>query len=124
MSARLRRSGVIVAVGVIAVAALSGCGRLMSQVGALTAVGGDRAAAVGAAADDILIRERVQVMQWPQCSETKKAVSCTGATLDGVAITVESPSGSPLTMTITVGTRELFRGDVQPILDEAAGQKP
>ena len=124
MSARLRRSGVVVTAGVIAVVSLSGCGRLMSQVGALTAVGGDRAAAVGAAADDILIRERVQVMQWPQCNETKKAVSCAGTTLDGLAITVEAPGSSPLTMTITVGTRELFRGDVQPILDEAAGQKP
>lgn len=104
--------------------ALTGCSRLSSEVGALTVVGGDREAAVSTAGYDVLLQKRVDVMVWPDCVTTGKAITCTGSTASGQKVVIDSPATEPVTMTVTVGGEQVFSGEVQPVLDAAAGQTP
>ncbi|MGX5681781.1 hypothetical protein [Schumannella luteola] len=95
---------------------LSGC----SQLAAIAPVGGNRLSDVRYAANDILVREGVDVLTAPVCTEASdKAVTCSGETFDGDAITVESSADDQTRLTITVGGSVLFEGVIQDVLDEA-----
>ena len=106
------------ALGVCAIAglALTGC----TQVAAIAPVGGDRVAEIRFAANDVLVRESVDIQTAPVCDmASDKAVSCSGETTGGEAISVESSANDQSTMTITIGGTELFSGTIQDVLDEA-----
>ena len=115
------RLGLTLAVTSGVVLATAGCS-LGTQASALTAVSGDREALVRAAAQDILVDKSIRVHVWPQCTSVGKAISCKGNTVNGAEITVESPATSPVTMTVTEGGQTLYSGEVQPVIDKAAGQ--
>lgn len=95
---------------------LAGC----SQLAAIAPVGGNRLSDVRYAANDILVREEIDILTAPVCEEADdKAVTCSGETVDGDAITVESPADDQTRLTITVGGTVLFEGVIQDVLDEA-----
>jgi len=102
--------------------AASGCSQVASEIEGATAYGGDRASTVRSATIDVLLDRAVAVRVWPGCIETGKQVRCTGTTADGAAIVVESPGTSPVTLTITVGGKQIFSGEAIPVLDAAAGK--
>ena len=117
------------ALAVLATGLLAAC----SQVSALAPVGGDGLAQVRYAALDVLIDQKVDLRTVPVCRSTgPTTVVCHGDTLDGTSVDV---TGSPPTtaadgsqsggsVVVTVGGRELFRGDVTDVLDRAAGSTP
>ena len=121
---RARRPMVVCGAALGLALAASGCSQLSSEVEGATAYGGDRASTVRAATIDVLLAQAVAVRVWPGCVETGKQVSCTGTTVDGAAIVVESPGTSPVTLTITVGGQQVFSGEAIPVLDAAAGKSP
>lgn len=95
---------------------LAGC----SQVAALAPVGGDREAGVRYAAIDLLLDAGIEVMTAPVCDQASdKAVTCAGTTLDGQDIRVVSPADDQARMVLTVGTRTVYDGEIQSVLDEA-----
>ncbi len=103
--------------GGLAAAALAGC----SQISALAPVGGDHLATVRYAAIDVLLEAQVEILTAPVCeSATDGASTCTGETVDGEAITVNSTAADPTSLAVQVGTKVLYSGSIQDVLDDAA----
>lgn len=102
---------------------LSGC----SQVDSLAAVSGDKPATVRSAAIDVLLAENVAILTAPVCTQPDKtSITCTGSTATKEPISVTSTATVPLMMKVVVGSRTLYEGDAQTVLDEAAtrGETP
>ena len=98
--------------------ALSGCA---SQIGGLAPVGGDALTGVRIAAVDVLLENKLGILEAPVCTQVAKAVSCVGSLTDGRVIAVTADvSTTPDTMTVTVGGTTIYDGDVQAVLDKAA----
>ncbi len=98
--------------------ALSGCA---SQIGGLAPVGGDALTGVRIAAVDVLLENKLGILEAPVCTQVAKSVSCVGSLTDGSVVTVEADvSTTPDTMTVTVGGTTIYDGDVQAVLDKAA----
>ena len=98
--------------------ALSGCA---SQIGGLAPVGGDALTGVRIAAVDVLLENKLGILEVPVCTQVAKSVSCVGSLTDGSVVTVEADiSTTPDTMTVTVGGETIYDGDVQAVLDKAA----
>lgn len=96
--------------------ALTGC----SQVAAIAPVGGSHLAEVRFAGNDVLVAQQVQIRTAPVCAETgDKTVTCDGDTVDGDPIRVMSPGSSPDRLTVTVGSRSLYDGLLQDVLEKA-----
>lgn len=109
-----RRAGL--AGAAIAALLLAGC----SQVAAIAPVGGSHLAEVRFAANDLLVREGVDVLTAPVCTQPDDAaVHCEGETLDGEAIVVDSPADDPTSMTVVVGAATLYGGSIQDVLEQA-----
>lgn len=114
---RTRALGALAAATVLA-GSLAGCA---SQLDGLAPVGGDAMTGVKAAATDVLLRNKLGIMEAPVCTQVAKTVSCVGSLTDGAPISVRADIGvSPHTMTVTVGGDVIYDGGVQKILDEAA----
>ncbi len=114
MSARRRLAAMAVCFGALV---LAGC----SQFQALAPVAGDNSAAVRFAANDVLQGADVDLLAAPVCTvAADESISCTGKTVDHEPITVTSQAAASPTMTVTVGTRTLYSGSVQDVLDGAA----
>lgn len=97
---------------------LTGCA---SQLAGLAPVGGDAMTGVRFAAVDVLLAKKYGMLEVPVCTEASKTVSCVGSLTDGQVITVRADIGSdPHTMTVKVGDRVVYDGDVQKVLDDAA----
>ncbi len=121
MTARTTRPGRTAAglatAAALAAALLTGC----SQVDALAPVGGDRATEIRFATIDLLLDENIDLLEVPTCTESDdKAVSCTGTTVDGDTITVESTAADQATMTIKVGDTVLYDGTIDDLIEKAA----
>jgi hypothetical protein len=98
--------------------ALSGCA---SQIGGLAPVGGDALTGVRIAAVDVLLENKLGILEAPVCTQVAKSVSCVGSLTDGSVVTVEADvSTTPDTMVVTVGGTTIYDGDVQAVLDKAA----
>lgn len=107
------RVAALLAVGTLA---LAGC----SQVAAIAPVGGDRLAEVRFAAGDVLVRETVDVLVAPVCTEAPDAtVTCEGQTLDGLDIAVTAPGDDLDAVTITVDGETLYAGSIMDVLETA-----
>lgn len=107
------RMAAVLALGTLA---LAGC----SQVAAIAPVGGDRLAEVRFAAADVLVREAVEVLVAPVCTEAADAtVTCEGETLDGQDIAVAAPGDDLDTVTITVDGETLYAGSIMDVLETA-----
>lgn len=114
MSARTPR---IAAALLVAAALLAGC----SQIDALAPVGGDRATEIRFAAIDLLLDEDVDLLEVPTCTEAAdKAVRCSGTTVAGDTITVESTAIDQANMTVTVGDDVLYDGSIDALIEKAA----
>lgn len=101
---------------VAAICLVSGC----SQVSALAPVGGDRVTGVRYAANDLLVDAGIEVLTAPVCVQaTDKAVTCEGTTRDAQPIRVVSRADDQARMTVTVGDRTLYDGDIQTVLEKA-----
>lgn len=95
---------------------LVGC----SQVSALAPVGGDRVSSVRYAANDLLVDAGIDVMTAPVCVQAAdKGVTCQGATMDGQDIRVVSTASDQARMVLRVGSRTLYDGDIQTVLEKA-----
>ncbi|GAA1871446.1 hypothetical protein GCM10009836_60330 [Pseudonocardia ailaonensis] len=94
---------------------LAGC----SQAAAIAPVSGGREALVRFAGNDVLVAQQVAVLEAPVCAQAGEVVTCSGSTVDGQEIKVAAPAGDPATMTVTVGSRTLYDGPVQAVVDKA-----
>ncbi len=95
---------------------LAGC----SQVAALAPVGGDRESGVRYAANDLLLDAGIEILTAPVCVQAAdKAVTCQGRTSDGQDIKVVSTAADQARMVLTVGSRTLYDGEIQAVLDKA-----
>ncbi|MBN9606764.1 MAG: hypothetical protein J0G30_09155 [Actinomycetales bacterium] len=119
---RIRRSpagvnrGAVLGLLGLAALALTGC----SQIAAIAPVGGDHLAEVRYAAIDLLLHAQVDVLTAPVCTQSSDdAVSCTGTTVDGATITVDSPADDPTVLTVTVGSEQVYSGSIQDVLEKA-----
>ena len=113
----------LIPVAALAVAvplALTGC----SQIAAIAPVGGVHVSEVRYAALDILVQKEVDVLTVPVCTTVERAVTCTGSTLDGAAIEVDSPADDPTNLTVTVDGAVLYSGSIQDVLDAAVEPAP
>ena len=106
----------LIAVGVAALAlALSAC----SQVSALTPVGGTAITSVRNATYEVLVDQKVPILEAPQCVPNDTGFTCTGSTIDGAEIVATAQGTNPYPMTITVGGAVIFEGNAQDVLDAA-----
>ena len=92
----------------------------LSQVAAIAPVGGGRIAEVRFAGNDVLAREGVAVLVAPVCTEEASTITCTGSAQDGAVITVRSAADRQTAVTVVVGSRTLYDGPIQDVLDQAA----
>jgi hypothetical protein len=106
-----------VAVCALSAGAVAGC----SQVSALAPVGGDDITTLRIAIDDVLLAARVQVLVAPKCAPVGEGFACKGSTTDGAAIVATSPAGEPRQVSVSVGGKVLFEGEVSAVVDKAAG---
>lgn len=113
---RARRIPRVVVCAFVVAPLLGGC----SQLAALAPVGGDGLAEVRYGAIDVLLGESIEILEAPVCAASGDAVTCEGSTTDGEAITVVSSSAADATLEVKVGTRLLYSGSLQTVLDEAA----
>lgn len=105
----------------IAVLALAGC----SQVAAIAPVGGNHLTEVRFATIDVLQQKGIALEEVPTCARASDgAISCTGTTADGAAVTATSPADDPDSFTVTVGYDTVFTGSVSAVIDQAAGVAP
>ncbi len=112
----MTRAGVGFGVAAAAlVLALTGC----SQIAAIAPVGGDRLAEVRFATADILVAEGIDILSGPDCDQDGRTITCTGETLDGDAITSESPASDETALTVTVGGKTIYSGTVMDALETA-----
>ena len=104
----------LIAIGVAALA-LSAC----SQVSALTPVGGTAITSVRNATYEVLVDQKVSILEAPQCIPSDSGFTCTGSTIDGAEIVATAQGTNPYPMTITVGGVVIFEGNAQDVLDAA-----
>ncbi len=102
--------------GIVLVA--TGCA---SQISALAPVSGDNTYEVRVATIDVLLAQGVALKIAPTCVQDAAAVTCSGTTMDGSAITVTAPGKGTESMRITVAGSVVFEGSVQQVIDDAAG---
>ena len=101
--------------------ALGGC----SQVAAIAPVGGNHLTEVRFATIDVLQQKGIALEEVPTCARASDgAISCTGTTADGAAVTATSPADDPDSFTVTVGSGPVFTGSVSAVIDQAAGVAP
>lgn len=104
-----------------AMALLAGC----SQVAAISPVGGTRLAEVRFATGDVLVAKGVDILSGPDCEQADdRTVTCTGETVDGDAITSESPASDETQLTVTVGGTTIYSGTVMDALTDALEPTP
>ena len=116
---------------VIALLPLAAC----SQIAQLQPVAGAEVTAVGIATNDVLVQERVPIGVAPVCGLEGELYVCKGTTRTGQEIrseaksleafgatTTEYGAYSPavVSLKVTVGAREIFNGQVEPVLAENA----
>ncbi|CAH0191348.1 hypothetical protein [Microbacterium sp. Bi128] len=115
----MRRS--LFALPLVAVIALAGC----SQVAAIAPVGGNHLTEVRFATIDVLQQKGIALEAVPTCTRADDgAISCTGTTAAGEAVTATSPSTDPDSFTVTVDSDTVFTGSVSAVIDHAAGVAP
>lgn len=106
----------VVAVGAVVVAA----GSVRSVYDGLAPVSGDRASNVRVATIDYLVGSDVPLLVVPDClASAAGEVTCTGSTLDGVALTSRSPADEPDQVEIRVGEKVVYAGSIEDLLAAA-----
>lgn len=114
----MRRTWALAAL-VVAAASLTAC----TQVQAIAPVGGTHLEEVRYAGIDVLQSAKIEILTAPVCTRASDGgVSCTGETLTKETITVSSPASAKTTLIVKVGDTTLYDGDLQPVLDKAAGK--
>jgi len=138
----VRKSAAVGVAGVAAVAALSGC----SQVAALHQVSGVPVTLLSMASSYVLVDQKVQVGQFPTCtydSDADTSITCLGTTTSGEQIKVTSPGSTSVVITATpangtatelasgqskfpmkmfIGSKQVFDGDAQQVVNQAQGK--
>lgn len=109
------RRGAVLAVTAASCLILAGC----SQIAALKQVSGVPITTLTIAANDVLVAQRVPVLEAPKCRLDSAAnkYQCSGSTLSGSKIDVTAPDQENLIMTIKVGGKEIFSGGVQDVIE-------
>ncbi len=112
---------VVAAVIAIMALAVSGC----SQVSALAPVSGDDITALRTAVYDVLLENQVELLVAPQCQESGAGYTCAGTTIDHESISVVAEGGdAALSMTVKVGSRIVYDGDVEDVVQRFADVTP
>jgi hypothetical protein len=114
----------------VGVAVLGGC----SQVAQLQPVAGDQITAIRIATIDVLTESDVSVLVAPNCTDDGNTYKCQGTTMSGAPITsvavVESeygattdaygtPEQAKVSLKVKVGSKQIYSGTVQEVLDRA-----
>ncbi len=108
-----------VAAAVIATALLSVAG--CSQLSALAPVSGDDITALRTAVYDVLLENDVDILVAPQCEESGAGYTCAGTTIDNEAIAVVAEGDDEtLSMTVKVGSRVVYDGNVEDVVQRFA----
>lgn len=137
-----RKSAMLGVAGVATVAALSGC----SQVAALHQVSGVPVTLLSMASSYVLVDQKVPVMQFPTCNydtDADTTITCLGTTTSGEQIKVTSPGSKSVVVTatpangtatelasgemifpmkMTIGSKQVFEGDAQQVVNQAQGK--
>jgi hypothetical protein len=118
-----------IAVGLCA-AVLAGC----SQVAQLQPVAGDQITAIRIATIDVITEAKVDVLVAPTCTADGANYQCQGTTMSGAPITsvavVEAeygatkdafgaPEQAKVSLSVKVGSKQIYSGTVQEVLDRA-----
>lgn len=114
-SVAVRAVSVMVLAG--SLANVAGCA---SQIDGLAPVSGDIPAGIRSAAIDVLLEQRLTILQAPECTATPQGWSCLGSLTDGALIVVTAPGKAPDRMTVKVGDALVYEGSIQEVLDDAA----
>lgn len=114
----VRRAALVPIAVMLAVPVLAGCA---SQIDGLAPVSGDDITGLRIAAIDVLLENRLTVLDAPVCTAAGSGYSCVGSLTDGSAVVVTSPDADATTMTVTVGGTTIYDGSVKEVLDRAAG---
>ncbi len=101
---------------------LSGCANIGTEISTLKPVAGDKLTGLNIAVNDVLLAKGVNVLVAPVCTFGTDSYSCAGKTVDNQRIEATAQGAEPETMTITVGGKKLFEGDISDVLTEA-GQR-
>lgn len=94
---------------------LTGC----SQVASLHQVSGVPITSLTIAANDILVDQKVPLLQAPVCSLADAVYTCTGTTTTKQPIEVSAPDTEKLVMVIKVNNAIIFTGSVQEVIEKA-----
>ena len=96
--------------------ALAGC----TQIAAIAPVGGDGLAEVRFAVADVLVREQVDLLVAPVCTQEPDAtIDCLGESIDGDEIVATAPGDDLDAVSITVGGETLYAGSIMDVLETA-----
>lgn len=111
---RLRNSAVVGAV-IISAVAMTGC----TQIASLKQVSGVPITTLTIAANDILVDQKVPVLQAPVCALANAVYTCNGTTTTKKPIVVTAPDTENLVMVIKVDNAVIFTGSVQEVIEKA-----
>jgi hypothetical protein len=114
----------------LSLAVLAGC----SQVAQLQPVAGDPITSIRIATIDVLTDSDVQVLVAPTCTADGDNYQCQGTTMSGEPITSQAvvraefgatkdaygaPEQADVSLEVKVGTKQVYSGTVQEVLDRA-----
>lgn len=119
---RRRPVGLALALLTAGVLALTGCSNIGTEIATLKPVAGDKLTGLNIAVNDVLLAKGVNVLVAPVCTFDADAYSCAGTTVDDKRIEATAEGAEPETMTITVGGKKLFEGNISDVLTKA-GQR-
>lgn len=115
-------SRVLIAAGLVSVGLLSGCANLGTQIATLQPVAGDAITGLNIAANDVLLREKVDILVAPVCTYEPETYTCKGSTTKGDEILVIAQGAKPTTFTVSVGGASIYDGPVDAVI-KRAGQR-
>lgn len=113
---------ILIGAGVAALALLPGCSNLGTQIATLQPVAGDAITGLNIAANDVLLREKVDILVAPVCTYEPETYTCTGTTVKGDEILVTAQGAKPTTFTVSVGGASIYDGPVDAVI-KRAGQR-
>ena len=119
-----QRMTAALAAGVLSAGALvlGGCSNIGTEIATLKPVAGDKLTGLNIAVNDVLLAKGVNVLVAPVCTFETDSYSCSGTTVEEQPIKATAKGAQPETMTITVGGKKLYEGDIQDVLTKA-GQR-
>ncbi len=103
----------------VAATAMAACA-VTTQIDSLRPVAGDKITGLNIAATDVLVSQGVEILVAPVCEYANESYDCAGTTLSGKKIAVTAAGAEPESMTVTVGSKTIYDGSIDEVLQQAA----